>query len=224
MSFIDNRDCLLDPIPEHYQAARLLDKAAHAYCAGNDDEAVDLLLSADIEALYHWCEKLWGPGWDYKVQDIPLPSGLKDEDIASPNIPASIKSQVLARDGYFCRFCGVPVVCSKSRNLLRKTYPEATAGHGTPGKQWNHLANEQKHYAFQALEINYDHILPRSRGGPNTVDNIVVACAPCNCGRRDEPLEAVGVNNPLDSGPLPGPPDGFEGWDGLTRVLKCRRA
>ena len=223
MSSVNNRNCLLNPIPEHRQAAHLLDKAAHAYCAGNDDHAADLLLRADMKVLYCWCEELWGEGWDYKVQDVPLPLGLKDEDIASRNIPAKIEKEVLSRDGYFCRFCRVPVVCPKSRDLLRKAYPEAN-GRGALGKQWNHLKNPEKHYAFQALDIQYDHIIPRSRGGPNSVDNVVVACAPCNCGRRGEPLEAVGINNPLDSSPLPGPPNGFKGWDGLTRVLKCRRA
>ena len=34
--------------------------------------------------------------------------------------------------------------------------------------------------AMQAGELTYDHVLPRSRGGPTSWENIVTACRPCN--------------------------------------------
>lgn len=30
-----------------------------------------------------------------------------------------------------------------------------------------------------------DHIIPRSRGGLNKPSNLVAACGPCNCSKRD---------------------------------------
>lgn len=38
-----------------------------------------------------------------------------------------------------------------------------------------------------------DHIVPLSRGGKSTMDNLCVACGPCNAGKRDKtPEEWVG--------------------------------
>lgn len=34
-----------------------------------------------------------------------------------------------------------------------------------------------------------DHIVPRSRGGPNTMDNLRAACRPCNLRRGNRPPE-----------------------------------
>lgn len=34
--------------------------------------------------------------------------------------------------------------------------------------------------SFEEAELNYDHVLPRSRGGRTEWDNIVASCYPCN--------------------------------------------
>ncbi len=34
--------------------------------------------------------------------------------------------------------------------------------------------------AFPAHELTFDHVMPRSRGGRTTWENVVSACAPCN--------------------------------------------
>lgn len=42
-----------------------------------------------------------------------------------------------------------------------------------------------------ARELTYDHVLPRSRGGATTWENIVTACKPCNFRKADRtPAEA----------------------------------
>lgn len=33
-----------------------------------------------------------------------------------------------------------------------------------------------------------DHIIPESRNGPNSVDNLVIVCPPCNLAKGDSPL------------------------------------
>ena len=39
--------------------------------------------------------------------------------------------------------------------------------------------------------LTVDHVIPRSKGGPSTWDNIVAACAPCNRRKGDRlPLQA----------------------------------
>ncbi|HVE92394.1 MAG TPA: HNH endonuclease [Actinomycetota bacterium] len=53
---------------------------------------------------------------------------------------------------------------------------------------------------------NVDHVIPRSRGGPHSWDNVVAACRRCN-GRKENRLPAdVGLE--LKRSPAP-PPDGF---------------
>jgi 5-methylcytosine-specific restriction endonuclease McrA len=40
---------------------------------------------------------------------------------------------------------------------------------------------------------NIDHVIPRSRGGPHSWDNVVAACRPCNARKRDHLLEESGM-------------------------------
>jgi 5-methylcytosine-specific restriction endonuclease McrA len=40
---------------------------------------------------------------------------------------------------------------------------------------------------------NIDHVIPRSKGGPHTWDNVVAACRPCNTRKRDRMLEESGM-------------------------------
>ena len=48
---IDFRDCLFAPIPELFEAARLLHLAAIAHCRGDSDSAAELIHRADM-AMY----------------------------------------------------------------------------------------------------------------------------------------------------------------------------
>ena len=47
-------------------------------------------------------------------------------------------------------------------------------------------------YCGRAAE-NVDHIIPRSRGGGHTWDNVVAACRPCNSRKEDRLLEQAGM-------------------------------
>jgi len=47
-------------------------------------------------------------------------------------------------------------------------------------------------YCGSAAE-NIDHVIPRSRGGAHTWDNVVAACRPCNTRKRDRLLEESGM-------------------------------
>lgn len=60
-----------------------------------------------------------------------------------------------------------------------------------------------------------DHVVPRSRGGTHTWDNVVAACAPCNHRKSDKTLAELGWRLPR----APRPPSGWQlrGFRGQRR-------
>ena len=48
--------------------------------------------------------------------------------------------------------------------------------------------------AKRADELTYDHVVPRSRGGPTTWENIVAACRPCNGQKGSRTPEEARMN------------------------------
>lgn len=61
--------------------------------------------------------------------------------------------------------------------------------------------------------LQYDHIVPHSRGGDNDISNMVITCAPCNYGRMDYLVEEVGIIHPDRRERL------TSDWDGLEKVM-----
>ena len=52
---------------------------------------------------------------------------------------------------------------------------------------------------FSTKELTFDHVIPRAKGGANTIDNVVAACAPCNSRKGDaiwKPLNPPFAPNP----------------------------
>lgn len=47
-------------------------------------------------------------------------------------------------------------------------------------------------HKFKAKELNIDHVVPRSRGGPNSWKNLVTSCKPCNAKKGDDLLTEIG--------------------------------
>ena len=47
-------------------------------------------------------------------------------------------------------------------------------------------------YCGRAAE-NLDHVLPRSRGGPHSWDNVVASCRPCNARKEDRLPQEAGL-------------------------------
>lgn len=42
-----------------------------------------------------------------------------------------------------------------------------------------------------AVILEADHIEPKSKGGPGTIENLITACFDCNRGKRDVPLSSI---------------------------------
>ncbi|MHA1548492.1 MAG: HNH endonuclease [Alphaproteobacteria bacterium] len=213
--FFAPRRCCLDPIPELFEAARLLDEAADAHLASEPVRAGTLIAEADMVAIFDWSETLFtGATIPTEAKRIAIrqrPDPNKPDSVknrAKDNIPIAVQREVIGRDGYVCRYCGIPVIFQKAQASLQIAYPnELRWGRG----------NRDKHTAFQALDLDLDHVVPRSLGGQNTCENLVVACSPCNSAKYWYTLAEIGLLDPRETEPEPY--SGLPEWDGLTRLL-----
>ncbi|MCW2926605.1 MAG: endonuclease [Thermoleophilia bacterium] len=85
-----------------------------------------------------------------------------DSDEPQPkSISGATRRAVIERDGRLCQVCGRPVVISSGRRS-RKQHPDNL--------------------------LTLDHLVPRSKGGSSTVDNLRVACRACNMRRSSRAI------------------------------------
>ena len=196
------RFCLSEPISQLKDAARYLDAAVSAHLQNKPALAEELFRLADMPEIRQWTKSIWGNS-EVHVRFRSTEPTLARELRTKERMPSSaVKEQVHHRDGYNCRFCGMPVIKSQTRKLMHDAYPAAI--------NWGSKEIHQ-HAAFQAMWAQYDHIVPHARGGTNDLNNLVLACAPCNFGRAGYSLHEVGVSDPRSRLPMQ-----YQ-WDGLER-------
>ena len=201
------KKCIREPIPEIAQAARYLNDAVTAHLSGDNRKAARLIEKSDMPIIREWTESIWGarsPHIKFRtVQDAP-PILTKNNRI-KVRMPSKLGMHTLHnRDGFHCRFCEIHVIRKQVRQTLNKLYPEVVS--------WGRKNSEQ-HAALQAMWLQYDHVLPHSRGGNNELSNVVITCAPCNFGRMDNLVEEIGIIDPRTRSPV------TTDWDGLERLL-----
>lgn len=204
------RRCFLEPTPEIYQAARYLDSAVDAHLSGNQTAATALIRKADMPDVSLWRQSIMGSVDPavirYRAVDDAPPYLPKDARI-NPRIPSANERRMIAeRDGWHCRFCGMPVIDVRVRNAMRRAYPKAL--------RWD-KANAERHTALLCMWLQYDHVLPHSRGGDSSPENVIATCAPCNFGRGEYTLDEVGLIDPRTVPPV------LSSWDGLERFLNA---
>lgn len=203
----DLRRCLREPITELYDAARLLDAAGVAHMTGQRALAAELLVSANMPAVRQWLNSIWGSKSEYvKYRStpesiLPLPKGQR-VPLRMPTLQTKLRLH--ERDGFHCRCCGIPVIRAEVRKFFHRQYPEL--------RIWG-MGNDNQHAAFQALWVQYDHIVPHAIGGNNEFENLLVTCAACNYGRMQYTFAEVGLHNPMKREPV------RSLWDGLERIL-----
>jgi hypothetical protein len=211
--FLSPRRCMREPIREIFEAARLLSAATDAHLAGDHPTADTLLRTADMPVVRAWTESLWGsraanPDQEKyhrsrNISDAP-PYIEKAHRIAKRMPSLADRRTLIERYGKNCVFCSIPLIGERVRMAFRRAYPDAVP--------WGYT-NPTQHAAFQCMWMQFDHVLPHSRGGDNSVDNVVVTCAPCNYGRAERTLEEVGLFDPRQR------TSQKTSWDGLERML-----
>ncbi len=201
------RQCFRTPVPEIALAARLLDDAVTAHLLGHASIAEQLIRMANLREISDWTDSIWGKASPYvryrKVADGP--SILNSKQRVKSRMPSQADRRILLqRYGYHCLFCDIPLIRSEIRKLLKRFYPSALLWGDT---------NATQHAAFQAMWVQYDHVIPHARGGDNNLDNFVITCAACNFGRMEKTLAEVGLEDPRKREPF------RSDWDGLERLL-----
>ena len=199
--------CFSEPIAEIFEASRLLDAAVSAHALAKRDLAEELIRLADIPAIGEWTNSIWGPGgpWSRPLKLENQPPFLPEDQRFTTRMPnKSEKAALISRDGYRCRFCQTPLVRKETRDAIRSVYPSAL--------RWGESnKNSEQHTAFQAMWLQYDHVVPHSRGGTNEASNLLITCAPCNYGRWHFTIDEVGLLDPRDFEIRP------SRWEGLER-------
>lgn len=195
-----------EPIPEIFQAWDSLNRAVDAHLMGDTQSAHDFFKDADSIPVRNWLN----PGWSrpdlHVVTRDPagdtreVPNSLRDPD---RNIAPSIRAAVLKRDGYRCRYCGIPVVSAEIRKLACRLYPDAI-----PWEQYNPM---RQHAGFACLWLQFDHVVPHSHGGRSSTENVVISCALCNFGKDKYTLLQLNLSDPREYPPV------ATSWDGLER-------
>jgi hypothetical protein len=193
-----------EPIPEIYDVAKYFDAAVSAHKSGNFKMAEELFDIANNRYVREWTESIWGKKSRHvNVQRKP---SLHFNPKAKNRMPSTaMKSQLRIRDGFHCRFCGIPVIRSEIRTYFHKIYPNSVP--------WG-KTNITQHAGFQCLWLQYDHVVPHSAGGENSLENLIVTCGPCNFGKVNYSLEELSLIDPREFQPI------RSSWDGLERALK----
>lgn len=198
------RHCICDPIPEIFDTAKYLDAAVSAHLSGHRDLAAKLFLSANCAKTRTWLDSIWGARSPHvvvrKVSALPIDVAAR-EPVRMP--AATLVRQLHERDGYHCRYCGIPVIRPAIRKLACEFYPDEVT--------WGRT-NATQHAGFQALWAQYDHVVPHSYGGTNDIANLVVSCAACNFGKMSFSLDQIGLSDPRKRPPVQ------SHWDGLERL------
>ncbi|MGI1999124.1 HNH endonuclease [Shewanella frigidimarina] len=199
------RRCFRKPIPEIYDIAKYMDAAVSAHNSGHFKVAEELFNIANNLEVREWTESIWGKKSPYvNVQRNP---SLHCNPKAKNRMPNMLmKKQLRARDGFHCRFCGIPVIRSEIRAYFHKIYPDAVP--------WG-KTNITQHAGFQCLWLQYDHVTPHSAGGENALENLIITCGPCNFGKVNYSLGELRLIDPRDFHPI------ISSWDGLERALKA---
>jgi hypothetical protein len=173
--------------------------------------AEELILLADMPSIRDWTESVWGKGSAYvHIRPIfGIERSFADAPRTERRMPTIAEQRELhLRDGYHCRFCGIPVIRREVRRRMMTAFPRVL--------RWG-SRNADQHAAFQAMWAQYDHLTPHAKGGTNDFDNIVVTCAPCNFGRMEYTLDEVGLADPRLREPT------RSAWDGLERFPAASR-
>ena len=204
---------LKQPIPELLASWNLLSEAADAHLGGDVKGAEALFHEANMPVLWDWLYPHWEKCHLNVIDKSPPGDSMT---VAKPDrhskrfLDAPDKAAALLRDGFRCRYCGIPVIGPEVGKTVCALYPSAVL--------WDADDPRKRHMGFQALWLQFDHVVPHSHGGRSDLENSVVSCALCNFGKDKYTLRQLGLEDPRLRAPVP------TDWDGLQRLSVAKIA
>lgn len=107
-------------------------------------------------------------------------------------------------DHSICHTCSDAIMNLKHYKHSRRyvTWPNEENDHPRSNRKpikpgLRRRVHERDYYACRYCgarqKLVLDHLVPVSRGGANTLDNLVTACAPCNARKLDRTIEEAGL-------------------------------
>jgi 5-methylcytosine-specific restriction endonuclease McrA len=196
----------LPPIAAVVEAFVHFHGAATASVRGDLEAARAELSRVDSPAIREWYIDHVLVSGEYRVALLgrvrarPIPASDRD---ARRMPTGAMTAEILARDGFRCRYCQRPVVTRKVlRRLQSLVGPECLPLGPT---------DDQAHGAVLVHSGVVDHVFPHQLGGRTSLENLVTACYPCNFAKAHFTLEEMGMEGPR--------PPLKDGWDGLQASL-----
>lgn len=181
--------------------------AADAHLTGDQRIASECFHRANIPELWDWLYPAWEKCHLNVLEKKPVgdtrivPNASRDPQ---RRLNSAQKARVLARDGFRCRYCGIPVIRKAIRDIAVRHYPEAVP--------WDRANPRERHMGFQALWLQFDHVVPHCHGGASDEENSVISCSLCNFGKDQYTLRQLNLEDPRAREPVP------VAWDGLERM------
>ena len=140
----------------------------------------------------------------YRLRGLGTASILGDRS-TSERYPTRMEPEVMKRDGYHCRYCGVPVVARPAQKRLNALLGDGLFPMGR--------TNNTRHGVRLCLTATMDHVEPHARGGGSGLDNLMTACTACNYGKGSHSVAALGLEDPRLREPV------LTDWDGGLGLL-----
>jgi hypothetical protein len=134
---------------------------------------------------------------------------LSNPGAASPTVRASSSlrkwAAVFARDSYTCRYCARHTIALPVLRIVSTVFPNLFRFH----PNWKASKTDT---AYLVLSTSADHVMPVTRGGDDSLSNLVTACWRCNESKGNFLLSELRGWELL--------PAAASSWRGLTEYLE----
>ena len=196
--------CPLPP-PKHFEGC--LDFFIQAFTEakkGNITKSLELLTQTRSNELREWyVEHGQMSGHRHRVNVLNLPKPKKFIGELDKTPSRALETQVFLRDGYRCRYCETRVLDFKVLQEMEKLV-------GRENFRASADTNTLRHGITFFFRATADHVLPLTRGGQTTLDNLVTACWNCNIGKLNALLSQMRIEDPSNY-----PTEEKLKWDGM---------
>jgi len=117
---------------------------------------------------------------DPAMEELLVHLGLAEPDRRRAKVKRELSAkkrfEVFKRDNFTCRYCGRSVSSGDLPVLKRSDDPAL-----------DELMVQMGLARYEVI-LEVDHVIPRSRGGGDDMNNLVTACKDCNRGKGARPL------------------------------------